>query len=744
MRGRQRAEGVSKPRLQQQHGSPSHCPSDGDFLLQLLRKHDRASSTSASEQHPSAPSLPFPIEFVDPAVAALGPSHPLVSTFPQHDQLQQKAFLPHQFPYRHPPGFSATESTGHGVERGVVNGRPGFAGEALGRDFSNASAESDWKGGWPLRFGTIGREVEHQGTVEFGRAQWGRSGSAAERGDRFTNGAVFGEKEYGEGSSRHGGAGVANRGLHRKGMADLGGAGGGRGYSKSSNTNSERGMTGSGRRIAKNDGGEWERSRERKEGDGLLQMNFFRSTQKNTVSNMQNPSAVTHHVELHSRNLGSTPWRSHTGSPEEVNRYMVEMEQSVLSPRSAAAASRKYKAGESRIMNEAKTVERVNGAADSDKIDDALRSGVQGEHIPGNHSRNSHDGYGRKGKLQEPTIRIRRMRQYIVYRNDLEVFTPSFLSIFESLIPADEEKAKQKQLLEMLERLVTEEWPKAQLHLYGSCANSFGFSKSDIDLCLSIDESESSKLDILLRLVDILQDGHLEKVQALTRARVPIVKLMDPVTEISCDICVNNALAVVNTKLLHDYAQIDIRLRQLAFIVKHWAKSRQVNETYRGTLSSYAYVIMCIHFLQVRTPAILPCLQKMTATYTVTVDDIQCAYYDKVEELQGFGSQNKETISRLLYGFFHYWAYDHDYAYSVISVRTGGILSKSEKDWTRRIGNDRHLICIEDPFEISHDLGRVVDKYSIKVLKDEFRRAADILSSDPNPCATLFEPYSPS
>ena len=47
-------------------------------------------------------------------------------------------------------------------------------------------------------------------------------------------------------------------------------------------------------------------------------------------------------------------------------------------------------------------------------------------------------------------------------------------------------------------------------------------------------------------------------------------------------------LAVVNTKLLRDYAQIDVRLRQLAFLVKHWAKCRQVNETYRGTLSSYA------------------------------------------------------------------------------------------------------------------------------------------------------------
>lgn len=76
--------------------------------------------------------------------------------------------------------------------------------------------------------------------------------------------------------------------------------------------------------------------------------------------------------------------------------------------------------------------------------------------------------------------------------------------------------------------------------------------------------------------------------QALTRARVPIVKLMDPDTGLSCDICVNNLLAVVNTKLLKDYAQIDERLRQLAFIVKHWARSRRVNETYQGTLSSYA------------------------------------------------------------------------------------------------------------------------------------------------------------
>ncbi|KAL7258812.1 hypothetical protein ACSBR1_004840 [Camellia fascicularis] len=231
--------------------------------------------------------------------------------------------------------------------------------------------------------------------------------------------------------------------------------------------------------------------------------------------------------------------------------------------------------------------------------------------------------------------------------------------------------------------------------------------------------------------------------KALTRARVPIVKLMDPITGISCDICINNLLAVVNTKLLRDYAKIDARLRQLAFIVKHWAKSRGVNETYRGTLSSYAYVLMCIHFLQQRKPAILPCLQGMEITYAVTVDNVECAYFDQVEKLSSFGSRNRESIAQLVWAFFNYWAYWHDYANDVISVRTGSILSKRGKDWTRRIGNDRHLICIEDPFETSHDLGRVVDKFSIRVLREEFERAAEIMQYDPDPCVTLFEPYVP-
>ncbi len=84
------------------------------------------------------------------------------------------------------------------------------------------------------------------------------------------------------------------------------------------------------------------------------------------------------------------------------------------------------------------------------------------------------------------------------------------------------------------------------------------------------------------------------------------------------DITVNNMLACTNTKLLRDYCSIDPRLRQLVFLVKHWAKKRKVNNAYEGTLSSYAYCLMAIAHLQRRQPPVLPCLQEMQATFTAS------------------------------------------------------------------------------------------------------------------------------
>lgn len=109
--------------------------------------------------------------------------------------------------------------------------------------------------------------------------------------------------------------------------------------------------------------------------------------------------------------------------------------------------------------------------------------------------------------------RMRMLKRQMECRRDISRWNASFLAIYESLIPLEEERAKQKQLLISLEKLVNKEWPEARLYLYGSCANSFGVSKSDIDVCLVIEDSDISKSEVLLKLADILISENLQNVQ---------------------------------------------------------------------------------------------------------------------------------------------------------------------------------------------------------------------------------------
>lgn len=109
--------------------------------------------------------------------------------------------------------------------------------------------------------------------------------------------------------------------------------------------------------------------------------------------------------------------------------------------------------------------------------------------------------------------RMRHLKRQEACRNDIHSLNGPLLAVFESLIPSEEEKVKQRQLLMLLEKLVGKEWPEARLYIYGSCANSFGFSKSDIDVCLEMDLGNIDKAKVLLKLAEVFESDNLQNVQ---------------------------------------------------------------------------------------------------------------------------------------------------------------------------------------------------------------------------------------
>lgn len=67
---------------------------------------------------------------------------------------------------------------------------------------------------------------------------------------------------------------------------------------------------------------------------------------------------------------------------------------------------------------------------------------------------------------------------------------------------------------------------------------------------------------------------NLHNIIPISTAKVPIVKFVDRCMQLDADISLYNCLAQANTRMLHAYAMIDVRVRQLVYTVKVFAKVR--------------------------------------------------------------------------------------------------------------------------------------------------------------------------
>lgn len=72
-------------------------------------------------------------------------------------------------------------------------------------------------------------------------------------------------------------------------------------------------------------------------------------------------------------------------------------------------------------------------------------------------------------------------------------------------------------------------------------------------------------------------DG-MERVICIAAAKVPIVKIWDPILRVAADMNVNNTLALENTRMIRNYVMIDERVRPLGLMIKYWTKQRILND----------------------------------------------------------------------------------------------------------------------------------------------------------------------
>ncbi|KZT50951.1 PAP/OAS1 substrate-binding domain-containing protein, partial [Calocera cornea HHB12733] len=315
------------------------------------------------------------------------------------------------------------------------------------------------------------------------------------------------------------------------------------------------------------------------------------------------------------------------------------------------------------------------------------------------------------------------------------------------LLPTPEELAIKEDVRKLLERLIRNVEPESRLLSFGSTANGFALRNSDMDLCCLIDSDRQppSASEMVVMVADLLERETKFQVKPLPKARIPIIKLTLATTAglpfgIACDIGFENRLALENTRLLLSYATLDpTRVRTMVLFLKLWSKRRKINSPYLGTLSSYGYALMVIFFLvHVKNPPVLPNLQVIPPLRPITKEDMHIGehniwFFDDTELLkQRWQSGNSDSVGELLVDFFKYFSHDFPYNTSVISIR-GGLIEKTYKGWYEASQHSATVqLPVQDPFEVSYNVGRTVTKDGLYTIRGEFMRASRIFSTRPD------------
>jgi predicted nucleotidyltransferase len=240
-----------------------------------------------------------------------------------------------------------------------------------------------------------------------------------------------------------------------------------------------------------------------------------------------------------------------------------------------------------------------------------------------------------------------------------------------------------RSILTQLELLLCPVLGEISLSRFGSSANGFGGQNSDIDVAIRVAGVDGSKC--LPAIAETLELSNCFSVtDVVINARVPVLKLLHIEKNIDVDIVINNDQAMQNTELLLAYSKYPI-LRQLGYAVKYWAKRRGISRANNSTLTSYAWIVLVIFYLQQKK--LVPNLQQNSSVTHKVIND------------------SVPSLGELFYGFVTFYVpcsmNGFNIFESVVSIMKGAGSPKPMDTY------DGWRFCIADPFE-DHDLGRVV------------------------------------
>lgn len=329
----------------------------------------------------------------------------------------------------------------------------------------------------------------------------------------------------------------------------------------------------------------------------------------------------------------------------------------------------------------------------------------------------------------------------------------------QSEISLNEDSIKlRKTIANKLQNVLEKFFLGSRVQLFGSSVNGFGFHGCDVDLQLKLPDSyfvddiqqndfvpsiddvvlqkinvESLTLTSKVRFIQKLIKKYIvknERVLFIPSSRCPLVKFPFNICNnvLNCDLTVGRGMTIENSVLLYTYGQLEPnRIKPLIFTLRYWGKFHQLIGS-GEKLSSYAFAMLTIFYLQIQKPPIVPTvlqLKELVDNENI-IGNWDCSFCKDVNRIPK--SENKQSVKELLQGFFNFYA-QFDFILNVICPRTGKVVCKKEFMFNP-VGNFKIMpISIQDPFDLSHNIGSNTNEKFLDIFKAKLQTCVQIINS---------------
>lgn len=172
--------------------------------------------------------------------------------------------------------------------------------------------------------------------------------------------------------------------------------------------------------------------------------------------------------------------------------------------------------------------------------------------------------------------------------------------------PRDFEERVRTRLVEKLEKIIQRTWPDIQLLPFGSFKSNLYLPTADMDLvCCSrrflrngIPALDQKKRLFSLRAFLLRNDVAYEnKIEVVTKAKVPLIKFTDSVTGLKIDISFEKIDGLKGIQTFLDWKEKYPAMPDLVCIVKQFLSMRGLNEPVNGGIGGLTVICLVVNLL---------------------------------------------------------------------------------------------------------------------------------------------------